>query len=149
MQKLKKLWIDAEDWAKYANAYQQAYHGGDFTGNGCKRLLSKKSLDYLSDNVPIKYLPFVEVLSAFGKVVKSCYGYKLASSYKEDIASFASAYRKLKVNDTTKIHIVTEHLEEFIQMASNVLGQETGLAPFTGLLTDFTLGDSFHYINEL
>ena len=138
------MWQGTEEWAKHCKAFQKSFHGGEFTGGGCKRLLSDKSVEYLTDNLPIKYLPFVDVLSTFGKVVKSCYSYKLADSYKEDIAAFSSAYRKLKINDTTKIHIVSEHLEEFIEKAADLLGYKCGLAPFTGLLIDFTLRISFH-----
>ena len=96
----------------------------------------KKNIDYLAKNIPDECLPFLHAISAFQKVVASCYGYKLASTYKEDIASFKAAYRKLHVNDTTKIHIVVEHLTEFIEMSSNVLGKKSGLAPYTGLIID-------------
>ena len=98
----------------------------------------------MSENLPIKFLPYIDVLSTFGKVVQSCYGYKLGESYKSDISAFGSAYRKLKINDTTKVHIVTEHLEEFIDKAADVLGKKCGLAIFTGLLNDFTIGNSFY-----
>ena len=121
-----------EEWAKHCNAFQHSYHGGEFTGNGCKRLLSEKSVEYLKDHLPIKFLQFVDVISTFDKLRKSCYGYKLGPTYKEDIAAFSSAYRKLKINDTTKVHIVIEHLEEFIEKAADVLGQKSGLAPYTG-----------------
>ena len=141
-QELNKVWSGAQDWAKHSNAFQKAYHGGEFTGNGCKRLLSQKSRDYLSLHVPIEYYPFVNALTTFEKLVKSCYGYKLASTYKADIASFASAYRKLNINDTTKIHIVTEHLVEFIERAADLLGHESGLAPFTGLI----VRETFHVL---
>ena len=136
---MKKKWSGTEDWAKHCNAFQKAFHGGEFTGGACKRLLSKKSQEYLSENLPLKFLPFHDVISTFGKVVESCYGYKLAPSYKEDIDSFKAAYRKLKVNDTTKIHIVIEHLKEFIEKSSKLLDQKTGLAIYTGLSSDYPL----------
>ena len=99
----------------------------------------KKNLDYLFEKMPLEFFPFYDAFSAFAKVVKSCYGYKLSRTYKEDITSFASAYRQLNINDTTKIHIVTEHLVEFIEKSSKLLGKKTGLAVYTGLLSDFTL----------
>ena len=133
------MWDGAEGWARHCNAFQRGYHGGEFTGGACKRLLSKKSQDYLSLNVPAEYLTFHRVICTLDKVVKSCYGYKLASTYKQDIASFKAAYRMLKVNDTTKIHIVVEHLAEFIELSSKEFGQKTGLAPYTGLFSYSTI----------
>ena len=97
--------------------------------------MSKKSRDYLSENVPLTCLSYVDVISTFENVVKSCYGWKLSPSYKADIAAFGAAYRKLKVNDTTKIHIVIEHLPEFIEKSADVLGQKTGLALYTGIFS--------------
>ena len=138
-QELHKVWNGAEGWARHCNAFQRGYHGGEFTGGGCKRLLSKKSQDYLSLHVPIECLPFHRVICTFQKVVESCYSYKLASTYEQDIAAFKAAYRKLNVNDTTKIHIVVEHLSEFIEKVSDVLGQKSGLAPYTGSLNYSTL----------
>ena len=100
---MKKVWNGTEDWAKHCKAYQKGYHGGEFTGGACKRLLSKKSQEYLSENVPLKCYAYIDAISTFEKVVQSCYGWKLSPTYKEDIAAFAAAHKKLKINETTKI----------------------------------------------
>ena len=55
-------------------------------------------------------------------VRKSCLGQDILTSYKEDIAKFKEAYLKLKINITTKAHIVFEHIVEFFERKNNGKG---------------------------
>merc|ERR1711954_639219 len=101
--------------------------GGKLEGNATRKLL--KSMDSLelelgkvSEEVYIKGLPFTRALRSFDQVVHSCFGPILLDGWKEHIAEFSSCYKSLisstgcPVTITHKVHILTKHVEQFLEM---------------------------------
>ena len=48
-------------------------------------------------------LPFIATFRAFDGVVKSCFGMKLDTNYREKIEKFSTEYRELGINVTPKV----------------------------------------------
>ena len=92
-------------------------HGGVFNGNACRKLIKKA--DVLQVLAPIEAQPFTEAFRALDKVVESCFGSDLDSSYLEHIATFERKYMDLVelqyVNVTPKVHAIFHHIPEFCQ----------------------------------
>ena len=63
-----------------------------------ERELHKESADVL-----LKGLEFVQVFRAFLKVVNSCFGVSLKSSYEADILEFKRVYKSLDITVTPKV----------------------------------------------
>lgn len=61
-----------EKWVKYCAVEREAFHGGSFNGNSCRRLLSK--VDYLRSVSPLACLKFVKCISPLDKLIKVALG---------------------------------------------------------------------------
>ena len=96
-------------------------------GNDCAKLLEPSSLLLLEKNIPVEHFSFLIAFKAFGKVVSSCFSSSLSPDYKESIKSFRSAYLKLGLAVTPKVHIVFRHVAEFLDMK----GKRAGLGLYS------------------
>lgn len=92
-------------------------HGGTFNGNACRKLI--KNADVLQEDAPIEAQPFTEAFRALERLVMSCFGSDLDSSYLEHISQFKTKFTELVdlnyVNVTPKIHAIFHHLPEFCE----------------------------------
>ena len=92
-------------------------HGGAFNGNGCRTLT--KNVDALQALAPIVAQPFTETFRALDKVVASCFGNNIDSSFMDYILRFKSMYMDLVivelgyVNVTPKMHCIFHHVPGF------------------------------------
>ena len=100
---LEKLWPDVAEWAKSCKAFKCCRHGSGYNGNSCMRLIDPENLDKLLKLIPQEFVMFVSSLRAFGRVVKSCFGLKLSTTYKADIESFRKCYLNLEISVTPKV----------------------------------------------
>ena len=115
---LKKVWPDAEKWANASNVERQAYHGGILNGNGCIRLL--KHVDALEEmRCSFEY---VDVLRKFKSVVDKGYGMTLDENFLSAIEDFSTAYKRLGIRITPKVHAVMFHVSEFCETHDKGLG---------------------------
>lgn len=115
---LHKAWEQAAEWLKHLHVTPRAYHGGEFTGNDCRELLKKKSLDELEKRIPGELLQFVKVLRSFSEVVASCFSTHLSSDFNEKIASFRTEYLKLGLSVIPKAHMVFVHIGDFYKLGT-------------------------------
>ena len=81
--------------------------------------------------------PVIKLLESFSVLVTKTFGFKLESGYKDAIAKFSSAYRKLNREDpktfaiTPKIHIVMFHVLQYLELLNGETGEERGLGYFS------------------
>ena len=80
------------------------------------KLLSR--LDQEGINVVKSGQPIIETMKAFNEVVEGCFGKELVDGYKEKISKFKECYKSLDLSITPKVHIVFQHIEEFLSMKS-------------------------------
>ena len=79
--------------------------------------------EVLDDNLHI----FGDCMESLEKVRKACFGYSLDQNYKETIEDFKSDWMTLNfefgIPFTTKVHIICDHLEDFIERQKKPLGE--------------------------
>ena len=119
---LESVWPQSEEWLKACNVKKSEFHGGQFTGNDCRKLL--KSVDKIKNSSAI-VKKYCNAFNAFNDVVISCYGDELKEDYISKINTFALAYQDLRINITPKIHAVVYHIKEFCSLTKR------GLAPWS------------------
>ena len=114
LEELEKLWNETDFWVSGCNAYKRGQDHGKLNGNGCNQLLKEESLMHLVALLPENLSNYAAAFQAFSKVVKGCFGYKVSKSIKKDIEEFREIYLKLGISVTPKVHIVFEHLYQFL-----------------------------------
>nr|XP_047146733.1 uncharacterized protein LOC124819298 [Hydra vulgaris] len=122
---LKDSCPKADEWLQALHIQHQPFHGGQFEGNSCNKLL--KNLDLLQtlaekDNA-FQVFPIIETFRKFANVVSSCFGNKLHSQFEEKIDEFRASFLALPIGTvTTKTHAVFFHIKEFILRKKMPLG---------------------------
>ena len=127
----------ATQFAISVNAVPASYHGQDFKGDACHRLL--KSLDKLEAAVPPTVDPlFVKCLRDLDRLVGSCFSVAgPPPDYLDHLEAFyESASALLDVSFTPTLHGIVEHVRDFFE----IWGTEFGL----GLYSE-QAGESVHY----
>ena len=126
-----------EDGEKFINEFLRrediskcVYQGSNsFEGNQARKLLQcvdkldrdvKNLLDF---ETAAKALPFVETLRHLDRVVTACFGQTLDPAYEDYIDAFSYQYRSLGISITPKVHIIEQHVVEFLK----IKGEEAGL----------------------
>ena len=117
---LENVWPGLEAWLQSIHVKKTEYHGGQFEGNDCRKILKK--LDSLEARCPVEFRPFISAFRSFNDVVEACYGNKLADDYVAKIRRFQTDYMKLGISVTPKIHAVFFHIEEFCEFSGMALG---------------------------
>ena len=112
-REMQKKWPMADEWPKRVGVVQCGYHGGEFTGGHCNKLL--KNVDVLAQFCPLHILPFVRVFRSLNVVVQSCFGANLSQTFLQDISEFAECYQDLGISTTPKVHILCVHVPQFCQ----------------------------------
>ena len=119
LRKQNRTTFQAADWAIIAlGLKREKYFGGNFHGNQCNKLL--KSVPLLEKmlkeaNILDDFTNFIDAFKAFNLVKDSCLGLELDESYKDDIKTFAHAYKKLDLNVTPKAHDLFAHTVQFLE----------------------------------
>ena len=105
------------------------YQGSNsFEGNQARKLLKcvdklERDVKHLLDfETATKALPFVESLRLLDKVFTACFGQALDPDYKECIDAFSGQYRTLGITITPKIHIIEQHVVEFLRAKGETAG---------------------------
>ena len=70
-------------------------------------MIDPENLDRLQMIIPAEFDAYVSALRAFGRVVKSCFGLKLSSSYMSDIDYFRKCYLNLGISVTPKVTFIS------------------------------------------
>jgi len=106
------------------------YHGGGLDGGNSSNFL--KHLEFIFEPFPAELTPVFTMLCKFRKVVDSCFGMELSTTFKEDIEEFNTSIHflleyakdtlKIKLEPTWKIHILVVHLLPFIEEKKSALG---------------------------
>ena len=60
---------------------------------------------------PVKY---VQLVQTFREVIDSCFGLELHPGYQSCIDNFCTLYREIGGNFSVKVHILEEHVTEFL-----------------------------------
>lgn len=106
-------------WPKKMNLVSKNYHGRQFEGNACRKLL--KNADLLEDpeisaEVGIlKLLPFINAFKAMDRVVSNSFSTKKADpeAYKA-LSDLRKILPSTKVSITLKLHVLLDHLKDCI-----------------------------------
>ena len=126
VRELNKKWGDDRvyKWCVKKNIELRKYHSRELNGNACRDVL--EALDSLEmeliESGRTDLLDFIELLRAYDKVRKACFGMELLDSMEEDIAAYKVMYAKVGLNVTTKAHIIFEHVAPFCRKHNKGLG---------------------------
>lgn len=132
VDELRSIWPEVDDWVAGMHAFLRGQDHGKLNGNGCNKLLKEESLIHLENVIPDEHSNFAKAFSALAKVVHGCYSYKVADTIKEDIDNFRKTYLKLQITVTPKVHIILDHLYEFLEdTAAANNGVWVGLAMYS------------------
>ena len=96
------------------------YHGGDYNGPNCMKILSK--IHELTELMPENLKKFGRALDAFNEVRISVFGQTLDQDFAKKIKNFEKAYEKLEIPVTPKIHAIFTHVLEWCTIHEESLG---------------------------
>ena len=86
-----------------------------------------KNLSSLEDILPPEFLPFLHCLENFRDTLDSCFGYSLDPFYKDVIQRFRTSFDVLRslfgCSETNKLHIIFNHIGDFIEIVGKPLGE--------------------------
>lgn len=130
----EKLFVSKQEGFQSMNVYLKSINLGRVSyqgqhrleGNSCMRFLDKVDtleVYFRSNGLGLTGAPYIKVLRCFKKVVSGSFAKTVSPSYPEDIAAFSRAYRELDCNIPVKVHIVEQHVPEFLKMKGNVFGE--------------------------
>jgi hypothetical protein len=112
----------AELWLQKIGLVQPQLHGGEFTGNMCRRLLNHApTLHTIGKKSEI--IKFATAFAAFNSVISDCFGQVLHAGFEESIKKFETAYMNTGMAITTAVHIVCVHLIHFCKLKNSSLGR--------------------------
>ena len=85
--------------------------------------------DVLMESVSVKIngLPYIQTMRSFKKVVERCFTVDLKPDYEEAIQEFKQDYLGLGVSITPKVHMLFQHVKEFLEIKNRERGEPVGL----------------------
>lgn len=114
---LRDHFSEIDEWSYQSNMMKSYYHAEDFEGKECTKLL--KMLSSLRDILPQELHIFTEVISAFKRVIDTCFGKDSQVGYKNSISNFETKWCELfdtfGVSITNKAHIIMKHITQKIE----------------------------------
>jgi hypothetical protein len=121
---LLQCWAGATEWTSKLNIQMQPFHGGQFAGNDCHKLLQNVDLlqKLVEQSCAFQAQGFVHTFRMFKNVVSACFGQTLDNEFQEKIQLFKDSYLFLPVSVTPKAHAVFYHIPEFINRHGSALG---------------------------
>ncbi len=111
----------AKKWMSEVDVVQNAYHGGDFTGNACRKLLrGADKLERVVTEDEKSHDPdlhqLIKCIRAFNQVVTSSFCVLRGDNYVQAIEDFKEAFLELDgISVTPKVHAVFFHVVPFLQ----------------------------------
>ena len=126
-------YLKKSEVALVRKSYQGAH---SLEGNQSRSFLKKIPIleDHLktqSTQVVKNGLPYLAAFRAFDKVVSGCFGLDLDPEYTNYITNFEEAYSALGISITPKVHIITQHIEEFLTKENSNREKKVGLGHFS------------------
>ena len=125
LEGLGKVWPPVFDWLSSLDLVFEPYHGNTLEGNGCSKVLRR--LDSLEEIIPGEFVKFVDCLKGFRDTVNSCFGFTLDPFYKNVIKMFKESFVLLQAefgtSETNKLHVIFNHIEDFIVTVGKPLGE--------------------------
>ena len=129
----KNLFENKECGLQFVNRYlskinicRVSYQGQlRLEGSACNKLLKNKDsfeLFFQEPNLRVPTAKYIKVIRDFEKIVYGCFGKTLSPTYVKDLEEFSTSYRNLRVTISLKVHIVEQHIIEFIDMKGGVFG---------------------------
>ena len=94
-------------------------------GNACNKLL--KNIDsfelfFHDSSLGVPATKYIKVLRDFEKIVHGCFEKSLSPTYVKDLEEFSTSYRNLRATIPLKLHVVEQHIIEFIDIKGGVFG---------------------------
>lgn len=119
----------ADLWAKKGNVIREKLPYYAFNGNSCRTLLSGFCLELLRTSVPNEpcYHEYVDAFRKLDKVVTSCFGRNLDPNYEKYISEFRASFLFLGIPITPKLHIIFEHISQFMKLMKDLGWYPRGL----------------------
>ena len=127
----------ATKFAIAVNAVPSTYHGQDFQGDACRRLL--KSLKRLAIAAPPELAPYIKCLADLKDMAISCFSVAgpEGTQYMDNLDTFyESATALFDVSFTRTFHGIVEHVKDFFE----IFGTDFGLG-----LYDEQAGEAVHF----
>lgn len=128
----RKVWVSIDDWPASLHIVKSDYHGEQFEGNECSRLLrSTPQLtnmilrSRLSGSRRCRLFGFVAAFDAWANLMYHVYGFSLQPGWESAVEDFVLAYYSLRISITSKAHIVCHHLVPFCKHTGHGLGRYT------------------------
>jgi hypothetical protein len=89
--------ISAQQWADTLSVRRSPYHGSQFNGNECERLLDGVDIlrQMLSNRAAFNAMPVEHALSCLRIVKQKCFGDQLVEGFMTAIEEFEKAYHAL------------------------------------------------------
>ena len=105
----------ADDRTKELGISRSAYHGCQFGGNQCRKMLKEVGILQMMLERSGSYvgMPYVQALRAFNDVVTKTFGADLDPGYEAAIAEYRRCYMELKLPVNVKNHVIFRHVSEF------------------------------------
>ena len=142
-KQLSPLWADlsvddndpAKTFAVQLNVVAASYHGGDFKGNGCRKILT--SLDKLAEILPEELSDYLICLRHLSNIVSKCFGIvgPKDNSYLQDLENFQNSAKKIDVATPTT-HSIVQHIRIWFERQGTSFG--------LGLYSE-QAGEAVHY----
>ena len=122
---MTEVWPNVVKWPSALHIQQEPYHGGQFAGNACHKLLS--NLDLLQriaeTESAFQVFGIIDALRKFKSVVTACFGMVLEDDFSEKIDRFRDSYLAImNISVTPKVHAVFFHVKQFIEIKRAPLG---------------------------
>ena len=109
---------------------RSSYHSGCFEGNECTKILNNiKKLEDIIKKTDEELLPFANTISSIKLLDELVNKSDLDENYDDVIATFSENYTilniKFNVSITNKVHIVMDHLTEYLKEKQTTLKKTT------------------------
>ena len=114
-----------DNYLKSVSIVRKSYQGAtSLEGNQSRKflkLIDKLELELMkeSEEVIVNGLPYIHTFRAFDRVVSTRFGNTLKEGYQETIEQFKAAYLSLGISVTPKVHIVFQHVSEFLDIVNS------------------------------
>jgi hypothetical protein len=124
-QGMKRVWDLADSWPESLHIKPAPNHGGHlFNGPACHKLLQNiDQLELMAQRTSsFQVQPFIQAFRDFKKVVHACFGQDLDENFPAFIKEFQETCCSLPITVTPKLHIIFNHIPEFIKRNKKALG---------------------------
>ena len=118
LEELARRWDGLEDWLRSKGILYVPYHGMVLEGNECSKVVN--DLEDLENHLPLHLKPFCSYLRAFGAVMTSTFGLVPLPGWEDAIGRMREEFLQVQqlfgLRETPKIHMILQHVPEFIRL---------------------------------